>query len=77
MLVKIDKTYRLFLPHRLFSRRQKENPYGFSCGPYQRSLPTAQVEAQIDDGAIIRAEAYGDGIDMWLRGQVEKVEVLR
>ena len=40
-------------------------------------LPTAEVESQTDDGAIIRAEAYGDGIDMWLRGQGEKVEVLK
>jgi predicted DNA-binding transcriptional regulator YafY len=39
-------------------------------------LPTARVEKQSADGAILRAEAYGDGIDMWLRSQGEKVEVL-
>lgn len=39
-------------------------------------LPTAQVEKQTEDGAIIRAEAYGEGIDMWLRSQGEKVEML-
>ena len=39
-------------------------------------LPTAQVEAQNDDGTIIRAEAYGDGIDMWLRSQGERVEMI-
>ena len=40
-------------------------------------LPTAQVETQTGDGAIIRAEAYGDGIDMWLRSQGERVEILK
>jgi predicted DNA-binding transcriptional regulator YafY len=39
-------------------------------------LPTARVEKQTDDGAIIRAEAYGSGVDMWLRSQGEKVEML-
>lgn len=39
-------------------------------------LPTAQVEREVDGGSIIRAEAYGTGIDMWLRSQGDKVEVL-
>lgn len=39
-------------------------------------LPTATIESEVDGGVIIRAEVYGDGIDMWLRSQGEKVEVL-
>ena len=39
-------------------------------------LPTAKVESQTDDGAIIRAEAYGTGIDMWLKSQGDRVEML-
>jgi predicted DNA-binding transcriptional regulator YafY len=39
-------------------------------------LPTAQIEQHTDDGAIIRAEAFGSGIDMWLRSQGDRVEVL-
>ncbi len=39
-------------------------------------LPTARVKKQTDDGVIIRAESYGDGIDMWLRSQGEKVKML-
>jgi predicted DNA-binding transcriptional regulator YafY len=39
-------------------------------------LPTAKVEKMTDGGAIIRAEAYGRGIDMWLLSQGDKVEVL-
>jgi predicted DNA-binding transcriptional regulator YafY len=39
-------------------------------------LPTASVEKETDDGTIVRAEAYGNGIDMWLRSQGDKVEVI-
>ncbi len=39
-------------------------------------LPTAQVETHAEDGAIIKAEAYGDGIYMWLRSQGDKIEIL-
>jgi predicted DNA-binding transcriptional regulator YafY len=39
-------------------------------------LPTAHVEKQTDDGVIIRVEAYGNGIDMWLRSQGEKADIL-
>jgi predicted DNA-binding transcriptional regulator YafY len=39
-------------------------------------LPTARIETQTDDDAIIRAEVYGSGIDMWLRSQGDRVDVL-
>lgn len=39
-------------------------------------LPTARIEKQTEDGAIIRAEAYGNGIDMWLKSQGEKVKIM-
>ena len=39
-------------------------------------LPTARVESETDDGVVIRAEVYGDGVDMWLRSQGEKVKIL-
>ena len=39
-------------------------------------LPTARIEKQTDDSAIIRAEAYGNGIDMWLTNQGDRVEIL-
>lgn len=41
-------------------------------------LPTAKIEKSTDDGgAVISAEVYGDGIDMWLRSQGELVELLK
>ncbi len=39
-------------------------------------LPTATVEGHTEDGAIIRAEAYGNGIDIWLNSQGDKVRIL-
>jgi len=39
-------------------------------------LPTATVEEDSDGSCIVRAEAYGDGILMWLKSQGEYVEVI-
>lgn len=38
-------------------------------------LPTARIEMQSSDGALISAEAYGNGINMWLKSQGEKVKI--
>ncbi len=39
-------------------------------------LPTAKILSKKDECYTISAEVYGNGIDMWLKGQGEKVEVL-
>ena len=39
-------------------------------------VPSAQIEKNTDDGVVIRAEVYGEGLDIWLRSQGVKVEVL-
>jgi len=39
-------------------------------------LPTAQVLAEEDGVFTVSAEVFGKGIDMWLRGQGENVEML-
>jgi hypothetical protein len=39
-------------------------------------LPTARIEKQTEEGVVIRAEAYGNGIDMWLKSQGENVKIL-
>ena len=39
-------------------------------------LPTAKILAEKDGVYTISAEVYGNGIDMWLKGQGEKVEVI-
>ena len=47
----------------------------------QDRLPTAEVVEQsiLEDGTekyIITAEVYGNGIDMWLRSQGDKVRII-
>lgn len=39
-------------------------------------LPTAEVLSERDGNYIIRVEVYGSGIDMWLKSQGDKVEIL-
>lgn len=39
-------------------------------------LPTAEIIKIIDDVYIIKAEVYGNGIDMWLRSQGDCVKIL-
>ena len=39
-------------------------------------LPTAKVESQSEDGCVLSAEVYGNGIVMWLLSQGDRVEVL-
>lgn len=36
-------------------------------------LPTAEVLSESDDVYTVRAEVYGNGIDMWLRSQGDQV----
>lgn len=40
-------------------------------------LPTAKILAHDDNGYLISAEVFGNGIDMWLRSQGDMVEVVK
>ena len=57
-------------------RRVKFKYSGPSIEAVMDRLPTAEVLCKKDGCYTISAEVYGNGIDMWLRGQEEKVEVL-
>lgn len=39
-------------------------------------LPTADILEETDEYRLIEAEVYGDGIDMWLRSQGDRIEVI-
>lgn len=39
-------------------------------------LPTAEIIEKDEEGWVIQAEVFGDGIEMWLRSQGKRVEVL-
>ncbi len=38
-------------------------------------FPTAEIVSKDDEGYVVRAEVFGDGVDMWLRGQTDSIEV--
>lgn len=56
-------------------RRVKFEYSGPSIEAVLDRLPTAEILSKKDGCYTVSAEVYGNGIDMWLRGQGEKVEV--
>lgn len=40
-------------------------------------LPTAKIFEKTDEGYVITAEVFGDGVDMWIRSQGTLVEMLK
>lgn len=56
-------------------RRVKFEYSGPSIEAVLDRLPTAEILSKKDGCYTVYAEVYGNGIDMWLKGQGEKVEV--
>lgn len=57
-------------------RRVKFEFSGSSIESVLDRLPTAEIIEEKDGTYVIRAEVYGNGIDMWLRSQGNSVKVL-
>ena len=49
---------------------------GISIEAVLDRFPTAEIIGHDDSGWTIKAEVYGDGVDMWLRGQGNLVQLL-
>lgn len=49
---------------------------GISIESILDRFPTAEIIEHSKDGYLIKAEVYGDGADIWLRGQGDMVEVV-
>lgn len=49
---------------------------GLSIESVLDRFPTAEIIEHDETGWIIKAEVYGDGVDIWLRGQGNIIEVL-
>lgn len=49
---------------------------GLSIESVLDRFPTAEIIEHDDTGWIIKAEVYGDGVDIWLRGQGDIIEVI-
>lgn len=57
-------------------QRIKFKYFGPSIEAVLDKLPTAEAIQQSDGSFLVTAEVFGKGIDMWLRSQGDKVEVL-
>ncbi len=57
-------------------RRVKFEYSGYSVEAVLDRLPTAKILSEEDGKYVISAEVFGDGIDMWLRMQGDRVKVL-
>ena len=49
---------------------------GLSIESVLDRFPTAEIVEHNDTGWTIKAEVYGDGVDIWLRGQGDIIEVI-
>ena len=49
---------------------------GISIEAVLDRFPTAEIVSHDDRGWLIKAEVYGDGVDIWLRGQGDIIEVI-
>lgn len=49
---------------------------GLSIESVLDRFPTAEIIEHDDKGWTIKAEVYGDGVDIWLRGQGDIIEVI-
>ena len=58
-------------------RKIKFQYFGDSIEAVLDRLPTAEVLGEKDGVYTVSAEVFGDGIDMWIRSQGERVEVTK
>ena len=49
---------------------------GYSVESVLDRLPTAKTIDEVDEKYIIQAEVFGDGIDMWLNSQGDRIKIL-
>ncbi|WP_029201916.1 helix-turn-helix transcriptional regulator [Oribacterium sp. NK2B42] len=58
-------------------KRVKFEYSGYSVEAVLDRLPTAKILSEDDGKYVIQAEVFGEGIDMWLRSQGDKVKILK
>ena len=57
-------------------RKVKFEYTGYSVEAVLDRLPTAKIISEEDGKFIIQAEVFGDGIDMWMRSQGDRIKVI-
>ncbi|WP_300359383.1 YafY family protein [Fusobacterium sp.] len=58
-------------------RKLKFKYFGNSLEAILDKIPTAQVIDELENGYLISAEVFGNGIDKWILGQGKDIEVLK
>ena len=58
-------------------RRIKFRYKGLSIEAILDRFPTAEIVEHNENGWLISAEVYGDGVNMWLRSQGDMVEIVK
>lgn len=58
-------------------RRIKFRYKGLSIEAILDRFPTAEIVEHNENGWLISAEVYGDGVNMWLRSQGDMVEIIK
>lgn len=49
---------------------------GMSIEAVLDRLPTAEIISEHDGKYVVRAEVFGDGVDMWIRSQSDAIKML-
>ncbi len=49
---------------------------GLSIESVLDRFPTAEILNHDDIGWLVKVEVYGDGVDIWLRGQGDLIEIV-
>lgn len=49
---------------------------GLSIESVLDRLPTAKILEENEEGYLVSAEVFGDGVDMWLRGQSDRITII-
>lgn len=59
-----------------YLRKIKFKYKGNSVDSILDRLPTAEIVSEEEDGVVLKAEVFGNGIDMWVRSQGEQIVIL-
>lgn len=57
-------------------RKVKFEYIGYSIEAVLDRLPTARIISEEDGKFVIQAEVFGEGIDMWIRSQGDRINVI-
>lgn len=57
-------------------RKVKFKYFGMDIDAVLDRLPTAEIVRKDEDGVVVQAEVFGEGIEMWMRSQKNNVKII-